>query len=157
MAGAAEILDDDAGALMCACATVRRASRSITQLYDSWLRRHGIEAPQFALLAALNQLGEANQVALARRFDLDKTTLSRNLKVLSQKGWISVAGGSDARERIVRLTPAGRRKVAAAHDSWQQAQGQLRSALTDEEWAAMWKTFGALTRAARAAERGDRR
>src|SRR5262252_7779565 len=98
----------------CACATIRRASRAVTQLYDTWLRDHGIEGPQFALLAMLERLGECNQTTMGQRFDLDKTTLSRSLKLLKQRGWIDVTRGTDARERLVALTPEGRRRLAAA-------------------------------------------
>ena len=142
---------------MCACASIRRASRSVTQLYDSWLRPHGIEAPQFSLLAMLDQLREANQVTLGRRLDLDKTTLSRNLKLLAHKRWVTVGSGADLRERRVKLTPAGRRRVKAARDAWRHAQEQLRCSMSGDEWETMWRTFNALTRASLAAQRGDGR
>lgn len=147
-------VDSGVGDLICACASVRRASRAVTQLYDSWLRRHGIEGPQFALLTMLERLGETNQTTMGRQFDLDKTTLSRNLRLLHQKGWIAMGPGADARERRVTLTPMGRRRLAAARPAWRQAQDQLRSSMNAEEWDAMWKTFHALTRAARSARRG---
>src|SRR5262245_61942299 len=91
----------------CACATIRRASRAVTQLYDTWLRDHGIEGPQFALRAMLDRLDECSQTTMGQRFDLDKTTLSRNLKLLKQRGWIQIAPGTDARERRVTLTDDG--------------------------------------------------
>jgi DNA-binding MarR family transcriptional regulator len=147
----------DVARLTCACATVRRASRAVTQLYDSWLRRHGIEGPQFALLAMLDRLGECNQTTMGRHFDLDKTTLSRNLKLLSRKGWIAIGNGADARERRVTLTPAGRRRLAAARPGWRQAQERLRSSMRPGEWSAMWQTLNRLTRAAHLARRGDDR
>jgi DNA-binding MarR family transcriptional regulator len=129
----------------------------VTQLYDSWLRHHGIEGPQFALLAMLDRLGECNQATMGRHFDLDKTTLSRNVKLLKQKGWIAIDAGSDARERRVRLTPAGHRRLAAARPAWRQAQEQLRSTMDQDDWNAMWRLFNALTHAARIARRGDGR
>lgn len=139
--------------LICACATVRRASRAVTQLYDNWLRVHGIEGPQFALLALLEGLGESNQATMGRRFDLDKTTLSRNLKLLERRGWIDITAGADARERRVALTAAGRRRLAAARPAWAEAQKKLRSAMSGGEWDAMWAAFRVVTRAARDARR----
>jgi DNA-binding MarR family transcriptional regulator len=129
----------------------------VTQLYDSWLRRHGIEGPQFALLVMVDRLGECNQATMGRRFDLDKTTLSRNVKLLNRKGWIAIGAGADARERRITLTPNGRRRLAAARPAWRQAQEQLRAAMNESDWDAMWAVFTALTRAARVARRGDRR
>jgi DNA-binding MarR family transcriptional regulator len=140
--------------LACACATVRRAARAVTQLYDSWLRAHGIEGPQFALLAMLARLGPCNQGEMGRRFDLDKTTLSRNVKLLKQRGWIEIAPGSDARERRVTLTAAGRRRLAAARPAWRHAQEHLRSSMhEDHDWKTVLRVLDAITHAARHARR----
>ena len=73
--------------LACACATARQAARALTQLYDGWLAGTGLEAPQFALLMTLDKHGAVSQAALGRRYVLDKTTMSRNLKRLEAKGW----------------------------------------------------------------------
>jgi DNA-binding MarR family transcriptional regulator len=135
---------------------VRRAARAVTQLYDSWLREHGIEGPQFSLLATLERLGPSNQATLGRRFDLDKTTLSRNLKLLQQKGWIEYTVGSDNRERRVALTAAGRTRLAAARPSWRVAQEKLRASM-GHEWEPMFELLQRMTYAAREAPRAARR
>lgn len=139
--------------LPCACATIRRASRAVTQLYDQWLGAHGIEAPQFALLAVLERLGESNQATMGQRFDLDKTTLSRNLKLLKQRGWIETLPGEDGRERRVRLTRTGRRQLAAGRPAWKQAQAQMRAALSEHDWDTTLRVLNAITAAARRAQR----
>jgi len=141
--------------LPCACATTRRASRAVTQLYDSWLGPHGIEAPQFAMLMLLDGMGPCNQTAIGRHFDLDKTTLSRNVQVLKKKRWIAITPGPDARERHLTLTTTGRHRLAAARPAWQKAQAALRSALKPEEWTAMLTLLNAVTTAAHNARRGD--
>ena len=140
--------------LPCACATTRRASRAITQLYDSWLRPHGIEAPQFAILNLLDALGESNQATIGARFDLDKTTLSRNLKLLHEKGWIALARGADRRERTVTLTSAGRARLAAARPAWRNAQAAMEKALGVKEWRETFRTLDAVAAAAQSAARG---
>ena len=145
---------DDIGAIVCACATARRTSRAVTQFYDSWLRRYGIEGPQFALLAMLERLGPCNQATMGRHFDLDKTTLSRNLKLLKTRRWIEFTAGTDGRERRVALTATGRRRLAAARPAWRSAQHRLRAALGDEHWDTVLRVLDSLTVAARAARRG---
>src|SRR6266850_2271542 len=142
--------------LMCACASARRAARALTQLYDGRLRPHGVEVPQFALMSMLDANGPANQAVMGQRFGLDKTTLSRNLRVLERKGWIAIAAGDDARERCARLTAAGRRRLAAARPAWREAQTQLKSAMTEADWAAMWKALRVITAAAQVARRRRR-
>jgi len=142
---------DEIARLSCACATTRRASRAITQLYDHWLRPHGIEAPQFAILSLLDALGETNQVTIGAQFGLDKTTLSRNLSLLHTNGWIELTAGADRRERRVTLTKAGRARLTAARPAWRRAQGAMEKALGAKQWRAVFATLDAVTAAAQAA------
>lgn len=134
----------------CACAAVRHASRLITQIYEEELREH-LAMPQFALLSALHALPGCNQAALARRLDFDKTTLSRNLKLLEKNGWIEYTASDDRRERGYRLTPTGAKLLASAKPGWKRAQSRLRAAMKASQWDAMWETFGNITDAARRA------
>lgn len=131
----------------CACATVRRAARLVTQLYDDELRRH-LEASQFAMLSVLERRPDCNQAMLARALGFDKTTISRNLSLLEKKGWIEHQMASDRRERGFRLTNVGRRLLKTARPAWRRAQGRLRSAMTSEQWDEMWQAFRNVTNAA---------
>ena len=131
----------------CACASVRRAARLVTQIYDEEFREH-LEASQFALLSALERQSDCNQSMLARALGMDKTTLSRNLSLLATKGWIERQTATDQRERGFRLTPAGRGLLKAARPAWRRAQARLRSAMTGEQWDQMRKAFRNLTNAA---------
>jgi DNA-binding MarR family transcriptional regulator len=132
----------------CACATARQVARVLTQLYDSRLRDSGLEAPQFALMMALDRQGPCSQVAIGRRHALDKTTVSRNLKLLERNGWIDGSVSDDRRERQFTLTPAGRARVAAAKPEWKKAQDELRSTMTAGQWDAMFRAFTTVTEAA---------
>ena len=132
----------------CACATARQVARVLTQLYDSRLQRSGLEAPQFALMMTLETQGPCSQVALGRRYALDKTTISRNLKLLKRNGWVEGSSASDRRERVVALTAAGRKRLAAAKPEWKKAQAVLRSGMTPGQWNAMFDAFATVTKAA---------
>jgi DNA-binding MarR family transcriptional regulator len=145
---------DTPAELACACAAVRRSARAVTQLYDEILREHHIEGAQFALLAMIGQSGECTQASLAERFDFDKTTISRNLRLLARKKWIEFVRGGDGRERRVRLTVAGRRRLADAKPAWRAAQDRLRGSMSQRDWNAMLALFGRVTSAARAARSG---
>jgi DNA-binding MarR family transcriptional regulator len=117
----------------------------LTQLYDSRLRDVGIEAPQFALMMALDAHGPCSQGTLGRRHALDKTTISRNLKLLERNRWIESSVASDRRERQLVLTAEGRKRLAAAKPVWKKAQEQLRSGMTKAQWDAMFRAFRAVT------------
>jgi len=129
-------------------ASTRRAARLLTQLYDSHLSEHGIEAAQFALLMMVESAADKGQAEIAQALGMDKTTLSRNLKVLRSKGWVDAEAGSDARRRHLSLTPQGRAVLTSARPGWRRAQESLRSAMSEREWAAMLSTIETITRAA---------
>lgn len=138
--------------LECACATIRRATRLVTQLYDAEFR--GIlEATQFSLLTVIAKKPGCNQAMIGRVLALDKTTLSRNLKLLERNGWIEHVASGDQRERGFVLSSAGKTVLNAAQPRWKRAQRRLRSAMTDAEWSSMFESFRI---AAEAAQRLNR-
>ena len=67
----------------CTCFNVRRASRAVTQFYDDIMAPSGIKATQFTMLGAVALMGPASVTRLAEHLALDRTTLTRNLKVLA--------------------------------------------------------------------------
>ena len=139
--------------IACACATARQVARLLTQLYDGWLAETGLEAPQFALLMTLDAHGAVSQAVLGRRYALDKTTMSRNLKLFERKGWITASGADDKRERRFAITPAGHARLAAARPEWKKAQEHLRAGMTAKQWHAMFEAFRTAARAAQSAQR----
>lgn len=128
----------------------------LTQLYDSYLAASGIEAAQFALLMTLDAAQDKGQAALGQMLGVDKTTLSRNLKLLRDKGWVESVPGKDARRRSISLTTEGRARLREARPAWRKAGEELRKGMTEREWAGMWATLEAMNRAvAKAGERRD--
>ena len=106
----------------CHCLAARRQARKITRLYDAHLRPHGLRATQFSVLVALELGGGARLGALAESLGLDRTTLTRSAALMERTGWLEAASSADARERPLRLTAAGRRKLLAALPAWRAAQ-----------------------------------
>src|SRR4051794_27997297 len=137
--------------LPCACASLRRAARLVTQLYSHEMGEN-IEPAQFSLLSALDGHPGVSQAPLGRALGLDKTTMSRNLKVMERNGWIAPAGADDRRERGYRLTKAGEKIFAATKPGWLRAQAKLRAAMQPGEWESMWNIFGRVAEAALVAQ-----
>lgn len=131
----------------CALATTRRTARLLTQLYDSYLATSGIEAAQFALLMTLDAAQDKGQAALGLMLGMDKTTLSRNLKLLRDKGWVESVPGKDARRRSLSLTAEGRARLREAKPAWRRAGERFREGMTEREWAAMWTSLKAMNKA----------
>lgn len=132
-----EVLDDDLLKLPCACATLRRATRAVTQVYEQAFREVGLTAPQFTVLAVLHAFGEMNQGKLSEVLAVDATTLTRVLKIMVTRGWIVSKPGSDRREKYLRLTPEGRTLFDNAKPLWQSVQSKVRDAFGSAEWGKM--------------------
>jgi len=119
----------------CLCANLRRATRAVTRVYEEEFRRAGFTgATQFHVLRAVKQAGSLRQGNLGVLLDLDKTTITRTLKPLFQKGWIEHEGGDDRREKWIALTPDGRQQVERARPAWAKAQARMREALPGGMW-----------------------
>jgi len=137
--------------LPCACQNLRRVTRAVTRIYDQELSKAGLEITQFGLLTALSATEEANQKRLSAGFAMDSTTLTRTLGVLRRHGWVRVRPGKDRRERLFRLTQAGKRQMAEAQPYWERAEQRLRRELGDAGWKSMKDTVSRMTKAAVAA------
>ncbi len=131
--------------LPCMCASFRRASRALTQLYDAALRPLGLRATQFTILQALSLAGEVSQGELGQILAMDSTTLTRTLRIMSREGWIAERRGEDRRERLLRLAKAGRSQFNRALPSWETAQAQLGRQLGDKRWHALMKLTNEVT------------
>ena len=76
-------------ALSCLCATLRRVSRALTQLYEQELRPLGMRVTQLTILQVLSRAGDLTQGKLGELLSLDSTTLTRTLKIMVRQGWIA--------------------------------------------------------------------
>ena len=109
----------------CSCLAARRRARAITRHFEAELRPHGLRATQFSILAALALAGTLPMGELAELLGLERTTLTRAATLLEDKGWLRAESSQDARERPLRLTTTGRRKLEAAYPAWKAAQDSL--------------------------------
>jgi DNA-binding MarR family transcriptional regulator len=134
--------------LPCACQSLRRLTRLVTRIYDQELRKADIEITQFGLLTALAALGEANQKTLSAGFAMDSTTLTRTLALLRRQRWISIKRGKDRRERVLRLTEAGKERLATAQPHWREAERRLKQTLGERNWKQMQSTISEAAAAA---------
>src|SRR6516225_2560315 len=134
--------------LPCACQSLRRLTRLVTRVYDQELRKADIEITQFGLLMGLAAIGQANQKTLSSGFAMDSTTLTRTLALLRRQGWVSIKRGKDRRERVLRLTEAGKRQLATAQPYWQEAERRLKQTLGERNWKQMQSMISDVTVAA---------
>lgn len=115
----------------CTCFRLRRAARRVSQHYDHALAAAGLTVNQYSILRRTESeprtLGQ-----LAEALGMDRTTLTRNLRPLLDAGWLKETRGADARQKLIAVTAAGRRRIAAALPLWRQAQDTLQSLLGED-------------------------
>jgi DNA-binding MarR family transcriptional regulator len=111
----------------CYCTQFRRSANALTSVYDDALRPIGLKITQFSLLRALERLGSATFTEIAVEAALDKTTISRNLKVLINAGWVTVGTEEDARFKVAMLSKEGLKMLRRAEPHWEAAQTRVES------------------------------
>jgi DNA-binding MarR family transcriptional regulator len=112
----------------CNCTALRKASRRISQFYDSALAPCGLRSTQFALLAEIARRADHPPTIrdLAEALVMDQSTIGQNMRPLQREGLISSAPDpADRRSRRVKLTRAGQSRIAAARPLWSAAQQQF--------------------------------
>lgn len=100
----------------------RRLGRDIGRIYDTALAPLGLTGPQFTLLAALQILAPVSPVELSRQIGVEKSTLSRNLKLMENEAWVKTTTRGNARS--VTLTAKGRGLLIRSQDAWKDAQAE---------------------------------
>src|SRR5262245_23877106 len=119
-AGVGEIAENTSA--MCISTRVRQLSRIITRVYDDALRPLGITASQFTLLTQLAQQDGVTAVEIGHSLDIEKSTLSRNLKRLLALGHITMDPPAGRRGRGLHLTEKGEAVIKQAFPVWMDAQ-----------------------------------
>ena len=133
--------------LSCMCATFRRASRALTQMYDQELRPEGLRGTQFTILQALTLAGEVTQGRLGGILAIDSTTLTRTLRIMRRDGWVRMQQGEDRREWRLGLTKEGEALYERALPAWERVQKRVRKRTGDVEWEQLMRLTNGLAQA----------
>lgn len=138
----------------CTCARLRRLTRRMTALYDRELAPTGLRLTQYSLLATLRREGKEVGVAvsdLAAAMDMDRTTLTRNLRPLLDQGLVELrADPADARVRRALITADGQAAFLNAMPHWRTAQDFVNRTLGEDHVGALHEWLDRITPAFRA-------
>jgi DNA-binding MarR family transcriptional regulator len=107
----------------CNCTALRKATRRVSQLYDTALAPSGLKTTQRAILAQLGRSEPAAVGQLAAALVMDAGALAHTLKPLERDGLVAIAvDPDDRRNRLISLTRQGRAKLAETDVLWAKAQ-----------------------------------
>jgi DNA-binding MarR family transcriptional regulator len=127
---------------LCNCTALRKATRRVSQLYDSALEPCGLRATQRAILSHIARAGTPPLGELAEALVMDRGALTHNLKPLERDGLVEVrVDPDDRRNRLVALTVAGRAKLAESEPLWKRAQAGFETAFGAAKSASLRKAL----------------
>lgn len=122
----------------CACLTLRGTARAVTQMYDEILKPSGLKATQFSVLAAVATEGPASMTEISKALVMDRTTLTRNLKPMMDRGLVKEGAGTrDRRQRQIVITGEGKAVLSKALPLWKKAHGQIVDGIGHARWRGM--------------------
>ena len=121
----------------CVGARVRMLNRTMTRIYDGMLRPYGLKFSQMNILTVVTVYGPVQPVQVARILSIEKSTLSRNLRLMQANGWIESLPGDDGNARLLRVTPQGRLMLKKAAPSWRRAQERVTTLLGERTTAVL--------------------
>jgi len=134
-----ETLQDKATLIVeeCIAVKLRLLTRAVTKIYNQALRPYGLTVSQMNILVAASYLGQARQQDIWQALHLEKSTLSRDLARMRERGWVTDSPGDDGRSSLLKVTAYGGKLLQSAIPAWRQAQQQAAALLGEREIAAL--------------------
>jgi DNA-binding MarR family transcriptional regulator len=115
-------------------------------MYDTAMQDSGVRSTQFALLVAIAKIQPVAMGTLAEVLTIDRTTLTRSLRLLQKERLITISKRSEMRQRFLQLTPAGEKALQRSLPLWREAHAKFVAALGPDYWLAMRSELERLAR-----------
>ena len=113
----------------CTCGSLRKASRRVSQFYDTALAPAGIKSTQFSILSEVERgtvAGPVTMCELASAMVMDRSTLGHNLRPLERDDLVVLRQArQDRRKRYVELTRKGKSLLLRARRLWRRAENRF--------------------------------
>jgi DNA-binding MarR family transcriptional regulator len=113
----------------CTCGSLRKASRRVSQFYDTALAPAGIKSTQFSILSEVERGtvgGPVTMCELASAMVMDRSTLGHNLRPLERDDLVVLRQArQDRRKRYVELTRKGKSLLPRARRLWRRAENRF--------------------------------
>ncbi len=113
----------------CLAVRIRLLNRTVTHIFDEALRPLKLKVSQLNVLMVVAKLGPISPGDVARRLNMEKSTLSRNVDRMRTRGWLKVSEGDSGRKQILEIGSAGRKLIENALPFWKKAQEQTEAML----------------------------
>lgn len=115
---------------------IRRAHQISVSIFLDECRDNELTPIQYAVLRVLMENGELDQITVASRAALDRSTIGGLAERLEEKGWISRKPGvEDRRQKLLSLTETGAAVLDAVEPAVERVQQRLLEPLNPQERA----------------------
>jgi DNA-binding MarR family transcriptional regulator len=121
----------------CIAVKLRLLTRAVTKIYNQALRPHGLTISQMNIIVAVSYLGQAKQQDICQALHLEKSSLSRDLTRMRERGWVTESPSDDGRSSLLRVTAYGGKLLQSAIPAWRQAQQEATALLAERDIAAL--------------------
>jgi DNA-binding MarR family transcriptional regulator len=125
---------DLTGTGYCASLNFRRTSRMVTRMYDIAMQESGVRSTQFALLVGIAKLQPVTMGTLAQVLMLDRSTLTRSLRLLEKERMIEISKRAAMRQRFLKLTHSGEKALQRSLPLWRAAHARFVEAVGADYW-----------------------
>ncbi len=141
---------------LCVAFALRKAARRVSRLYEQALVEAQLDLTltQITILAALWRRPPVPLSRFAQDLDMDRTTLTRLMPPLIDRGFVTELAGPDRRQRRFQLTESADRLLAENLEPWQRAQARVLEDMTLAEWAQLRGTLDQLAPSAKESRDG---
>ena len=113
----------------CLAVRVRLLNRTITSVYDEALRPLGMTTAQLNILVVVANRGPISPGDVARRLNMEKSTLSRNIDRMREHGWVNIDQSTSGRGLLLEVSMKGRKLLKRSLPLWKQAQARATAVL----------------------------
>jgi len=139
---------DLSGVGYCIAFNFRKTARVLTNVYDAALHASGLRTTQFSILVAVAKSQPICIGDLAKLLLIDQSTLSRSLRLLQKRRFVTVSGRSALRQRFVSLSPLGAHALDDSVPRWRQMQKHFLALIGRENWKQLQGELATLSRSA---------
>ena len=116
----------------CIGARVRMLNRLVSRIYDDELREHGIRFSQLNILTIVALKGPIQPSEVGQILAIEKSTLSRNVRLMEENGWITASEADSGNAQRLKLTRQGKNLYHRASAAWTVAQQKIKDLLGAE-------------------------
>jgi DNA-binding MarR family transcriptional regulator len=128
----------------CVAMRLRFVNRIITGLYERALAPLRVKISQAGILVLLSVQGESNPSEIGKIFQMEKSTVSRNVSRMKKKGWLEITASDGQARQTIKLTRKGSELLGQVYAKWKKAQEEAGEILGEEGVASVSVLYDAL-------------